>query len=269
VTKIGDVECVGDEDDSYAHSITDIAVDQSGSIWAIGSQSFFKLRIENNRVTCEANTPLKADGANGNVRFVALTFAPAGVLDPANEVLVAGNSEGALYSIAVDGTIARIGDFGVVPHDDKQGHTYKNAGKRWELSGDIVFLANGGSPIGFATVRDCPKPPSTSGCEADTLVEVDVAALASSKATDALTKRVLGKLSHEKGCAADATEYRDMFGIASWNDKVFGFSHAGLAVVIDNGSGSTCALRDSMSEGMLWTGAGVSTLAPVVAPGIH
>lgn len=272
VAKIGDFDCVGDGGSAITTSMTDIAVNAQGELWGIGAVDLFKLEVQNGGVVhCASSQSLKAFGEDGaRVRFYALSFAPAGVLDATKEVLVAGNSDGELWSLADDGTATQVGTFGAVPNDDGQGHPFDHPGVPFELSGDIVFLENDGAPIGFATVRDCPNPPDTDGCASDTLVEVDVPKLGQVGATGSVVKQVLGKLVPKASCAGDsASAFRDMYGVASWNDKVFGFSHTGLSVTIDNANGGTCTITDYTSQGIIWTGAGVTTRAPVIAPPVH
>ena len=106
----------------------------------------------------------KSGGGSGNAGSCAVATAGC---------TVAGNNAGELWAIDSGGTLTQHGNFGTVPANDGHGHTYPaaNKGQLWELSGDIVFLANGGSPVGFATVRDCPNPPSQTGCSTiDTLI---------------------------------------------------------------------------------------------------
>src|SRR5258706_723626 len=144
-------------------SMTDLAVDRDKNIWVISQNFAFPLTLENPVAHC--GTPIALSSAAG-VMFYAMTFAPVGVLDPTREVLVAGNTQGELWAIDDQGNLSLHGNFGTVPADDGNGHTYAsaNVGKNWELSGDIVFVENAGSPLGFATVRDCPNPPSSTGC---------------------------------------------------------------------------------------------------------
>ena len=84
------------------------------------------------------------------VRASGAGMAP--VTSGAREVLVAGNTAGELWSIDGQGNLAQRGTLGTVPKTDGNGHSYptKNVGKAWELSGDIVFLANGGQPVKVA-----------------------------------------------------------------------------------------------------------------------
>ncbi len=260
---IGDFDCIGGSGQSS--SMTDIAVNAAGDLWGITEKSVIHLTIQGSTVHCTSETPLNA---GPGVKFYGLSFAPVGVLDPQNEVLVAGNTAGELWSIDANGNITQRGTLGAIPKNDGHGHTYASShqGKPWELSGDIVFLANGGALLGFATVRDCPTPPSTSNCnKTDTLIEVDVAKLGSAT-TQSVTQSVRGEVVKRNGCAdaGNASGYGSMFGIAAVNDKVYGFSHAGAVVEINNIDGSACLLADTPSS--LWDGAGVTTLAPVVPP---
>ena len=47
------------------------------------------------------------------------------------------------------------------------------------------------------------------------------------------------------------------------------FDAAGVPVVIDNANGGTCTITDYKPMGIIWTGAGVTTRAPVIAPIVH
>jgi hypothetical protein len=201
-----------------------------------------------------------------NVRFYALTFAPAGVLDADNEVLIAGNSAGELWTIDGAGQVALHGNFGKVPANDGNGHAYApaNVGQKWELSGDIVFLANGGDPVGFATVRDCPSPPSTTGCSfVDTLIQIDLGALANAT-TASVIKSVRGQVVPKASCPAGTNGFGSMYGIAAAGTEVYGFSRKNDIVAIDNADGSACLVQTTPDQ--KWAGAGVTTLVEIVPP---
>jgi len=58
------------------------------------------------------------------------------------------------------------------------------------------------------------------------------------------------------------TGYGQIWGIAYWKDKVYGFTNAGQFVLIDPTTGS--ATMVSQQSGMNWWGAAVTTLAPVL-----
>ncbi len=261
-TPVGDFDCIGGKNQDS--SMTDLAVDRNGKLWAISQTAFYELSIQGSSVHCVSTTPLNNPQ---NVAFYALTFAPRGVLDPSKEVLVAGNSAGELWEIDSAGNLSEHGTFGNVPSSDGHGHSYDsaNVGKRWELSGDIVFLENGGNPVGFATVRDCPNPPSSSGCDAtDTLIEIDVPKLGQTT-TGSVLQSVRGKIVKRSGCNDNSgTSYGKMYGIAALGSKVYGFSHNGAIFDINNTDGSACLVSSDPNN--LWSGAGVTTQAKVIVP---
>jgi hypothetical protein len=260
LTLIGDFDCVGGEGQDV--SMTDLAVDGEEQLWGISQGAVHPLTVEDGVVHC--GTPIPLDNPLG-VRFYGLTFAPKGVLDPNKEVLVAGNTAGELWSIDEGGGLAKRGRFGKVPADDGHGHSFPNAGKDWELSGDIVFLANGGAPVGFATVRDCPDPPQSTNCNPiNTLLEIDVASLAAGS-EQIVTKAVRGQIVGSPGCSDGlGGDYGGMYGIAAWDAKVFGLSRTGNLVEIDPVDGTGCLVKTYPSY--KFAGAGVTTIAPIEPP---
>jgi hypothetical protein len=263
--ELGDFDCVGG--DGQDPNMTDLAVSDTGEIWGISEANVYRLEVQANGVVhCAQTLPLNNPQ---QINFYALTFAPKGVLDPDAEVLIGGNSAGQLYAIDANGGLTQKGTFGAVPQNDGNGHTYdsENVNKPWALSGDIVFVANEGNPVGFATVRDCPTPPSSNGCnEVDTLIEIDVAAMTTAT-TGSVTKSIRGLIVKGPGCSDTAAGYGRVYGIAAHQDKVFGFfrsSGDGFAIEIDNNQGTAC-LVSSYPE-TPFAGAGITTLAPVVPP---
>jgi hypothetical protein len=262
VTKVGDIDCIGGPNEDT--SLTDLAVSATGEIWGISKTNVFRLEISGGAVECTKTIPLKNPES---IRFYGLTFAPKGVLDPDKEVLIAGNTAGELWSVDESGVLTARGTLGTVPVNDGNGHSYPNSGKKWELSGDIVFLENGGSPAGFATVRDCPNPPASTGCNPiDTLVELDVPRLATAT-TDSVLKSLRGQVVKSADCNDSAMGYGEIFGITAYKDIVYGFSRSlnggGLAISINNDSGEACKLKAFAQE---WSGAGITTTAEVVIP---
>jgi hypothetical protein len=264
VQMVGDFDCIGGTGDDVA--MTDIAVDSTGQIFGVSSGHAYVLSVAGTKVQCTSKITLPTMLPGGKVtKFYALSIAPPGVIVDGKETLIAGNTDGELWAIDDKGNVSQHGDFGLVPKMDQNGNTFANAGKGWELSGDIVFLANGGKPVGFATVRDCPNPPATTNCDkADTLLEIDVAAMKTAT-TGSVLKGIRGKIVKSKSCNDAAnTEYGSMFGIAAFNDQVFGFSRAGQFVTINNTDGTACLVQDLAPS--KWSGAGVTTLAPVIPP---
>ncbi len=247
--QVGKFDCIGGNGQDT--SMNDIAVSKTGDLWAISTKNVYAIQIANGVAHCAQTIPL--NNTKG-VSFYALTFAPVGVLDPAKEVLVAGNSAGELWSVDTSGNLAQRGTFGTVPANDGHGHTYQYAGKAWELSGDIVFLANNGNPIGFATVRDCQSPPSSTTCDKnDTLIEINLGALATAT-TNSVTQSLRGQI----------VGYGSMYGISAYQDKVYGFSHSGQIVEINNTDGTPTLVQTTAS--LQWSGAGVSTSVQIVPP---
>lgn len=254
---VGAFECIGTSPDT---AMLDLAVSSAGDVWGISYQSIYRLHVQSGKIACDPPITL----SDKTVKFFGLTFAPAGTLDPNKEVLIAGNTAGELWAIDDNGNLTQHGTFGKVPNTDGNGHDYDNAGKAWELSGDIVFLSNGGKPAGFATVRDCPNPPSTTGCNfTDTLIQIDMTKL-KMVGKQSVTSSVRGQILKKPGCGGTDASYQQNLGIAAWDDKVYGFSHNGAIIAIDNTDGGACLV---VSTPMLfWNGAGLTTSAPVKPP---
>jgi len=261
LAEIGDFDCVGG--DGQDVSMTDLAVDAAGQVWGISKSNVYRFEVQGSTVHCAQTIPL--DNPD-DISFYGMAIVPPGILG-ASEVLLAANSAGELWSIAGNGALSQRGTFGKVPADDGNGHTFQFAGKAWELSGDIVISANGGNPVGFATVRDCPDPPSANGCnEVDTLIEIDVSKLVTST-TQSVTKSVRGKVLKSSGCSDTVPGYGRIYGIAAFGGTVFGFSRGGgdgYAVEISNQDGLGCLVQ--AFSGNPWSGAGITTLAPVDPP---
>ncbi len=241
-TKIGDFDCIDGSGDTAA--MTDIGVAKDGALYGVSQGAAYPLAIKSGSVHCVASWPLpsKSKGV-----FYGLTVAPENTVST-EETLIAADSAGALWKIdATSGITTQVGTFG----------------SGWGLSGDIVFLANSGSPIGFATVRKCDK--NGNNCDkTDTLIEIDVSKVKPGSAP--VMKTVLGAVNKGSWCtnAASPPTFGSMYGIAAYQDKVYGFSRAGDIVEIHNDDGSGCLINAFTT--MKFAGAGVTTSAPVVAP---
>jgi len=243
ISIIGDFDCIGGN--GNATSMTDIAVDKGGNLYGVSQVAAYPLVIQGSTVHCQATWTLP-----GGTAFYGLTFAPENTVAAA-ETLVAANDAGEIYSIDSQGHTTILGNFG----KDSKNDTY-------ELSGDIVFLANGGSPVGFATVRTCPNG---SCATSDTLVEIDMSKLVPNNTTS-VVKSVRGVLHKGASCTNTQTppSFGKMYGIAAYEDQVYGFSHDTGIVAIDNNDASVCLV--AVPSGISWSGAGVTTVAPVIAP---
>lgn len=247
MTTVGDFDCIGST--MPAKTMTDLAVAKDGKLYGVSEGAAFPLSIQGNKVHCEDTWPLPA------TKFFGLTVAPEGTVN-AQEVLIGADGEGGLYQIdATSGVPTQVGTLG----------TDTKSKLPWSLSGDIVFLANAGNPVGFATVRTCPsKGPCAS---VDTLIEVDVKAIKPGK--QSVLKSVRGAVNKGSWCtnSASPATFGSMFGIVAFKDNVYGFSRAGDLVEIHNTDGTGCLVSSDPTR--KWAGAGITTSAPVIAPPVN
>lgn len=58
------------------------------------------------------------------------------------------------------------------------------------------------------------------------------------------------------------TGYSQIWGVAFWKGKIYGFTNGGQFVLIDPTTGN--AMMVTQTPGISWWGAGVTTLAPVL-----
>ena len=241
-TNVGDFDCVGQ---NGVKAMTDLAVTKDGKLYGVSEGAAFPLTLQGTTVHCESTWTLPA------TKFYGLTVAPENTV-AAQETLIGADGNGGLWLIdQASGTPTQVGTLGMDPKTMSP----------WGLSGDIVFLANAGSPIGFATVRACPKGTCSS---TDTLIEVDIAAIKPGK--QSVLKSIRGPVVKGAWCmnASSPATFGSMFGITAYEDKVYGFSRKGDVVEIQNSDGSGCLV--SSNKSMLFAGAGVTTTAPVIAP---
>ena len=77
--------------------------------------------------------------------------------------------------------------------------------------------------------------------------------------SDVLVK--LAPLTFAAAPAPDATGYADIWGVAFWKGKVFGFTKGGQFILIDPATGAGSVVK---TGGPQWWGAAVTTVAPVV-----
>jgi hypothetical protein len=259
MTRVGNFDCIGSR--GAATSMTDLAVTRAGKLYGVSEGAAFPLTVQGNTVHCDATWTLP------QTKFYGLTVAPENTV-AANEVLIGADGSGGLYEIDQNsGTPTQVGTLGMDP----------KSGQPWSLSGDVVFMTNGGNPIGFATVRTCSTSGgsgsggsggwggSGSGCAStDTLIEVDVKAI--HPGTQSVLKAVRGPVVRGSWCtnALSPQSFGSMFGIVAYQDKVYGFSHSGDIVEIHNNDGSGCLVVGTSSS--QFAGAGITTTAPVVAP---
>jgi hypothetical protein len=254
---VGPFDCLGGTGQDTA--MLDLAVSSQGELWAVSAKNVYQIVVQGTTAHCAVTTPLSL---GTGIMITGLSFVPAGVLDPSLEILVGADTGGNVWVIdTATGILTQHGTLGVVPATDGHGHSYANAGKAWELSGDLVFMARGGNPVGFATVRDCPAPPSSATCDAtDTLIQLDMTAIAA-QGTASITKAVVGQVVKPANCTDAAnTSYGRLFGIAAYESIIYGFSRSGAVVTISETDGSGCLVGNYPTD--LWSGAAVSPSGP-------
>ena len=246
---IGDFDCIGGS--GQPTSMTDIAIDKSGKLYGVSQVAAYPMTIQGKVVHCDDTWTLPA-----NTKFYGLSFAPENTI-AAEETLVAANDAGEMYAISKTGQPTIVGTFGK-----------DSSNKPYQLSGDIVFLANGGSPLGFATVRVCPTSGSCTNVD-DTLVQLDLAKMKLSNTTS-IVKSVRGVLKQGSGCTNKnpPPSFGSMYGIAAYKDQIFGFSHQGGIVQISNVNAGVClvSVPKGTNGDILFSGAGVTTVASVIPP---
>jgi hypothetical protein len=241
LVRVGDFDCIGEG----TGPMTDLAVTKDGALFGVSEGAAYPLTIDPcGTVHCEATWKLP------RTKFYGLTVAPEGTVG-AREVLIGADSEGGLYEIDEgSGSTTEVGTLGVDP----------SSGEPWSLSGDIVFMANAGQPVGFATVRTCMG----TVCQGwDTLIEVDVKAIA--PGTQSVLKSIRGAVMRGSWCTtASEPFFGSLFGVAAYEDKVVGFSRIGEIIEIHSDDGTACLVASDPANA--FAGAGIATSAPVVAP---
>ena len=165
-------------------------------------------------------------------RFKGLTFAPENTVDAATRCSSAGNAAGELYRIdAGTGSATQIGTLGIDPV----------TGLPWTISGDMVFLANGGdirrlSPRCVRARIHRRRAPGTTRCS-----EIR---REGAEAWDA-ERREGGARGRRQGDRRAPTPptpsgFGSVFGVVAFKDKVYGFSRRGDFIEIHNDTGWGC-----------------------------
>jgi hypothetical protein len=224
--------------------ITDLAVNSKGEVWVNSETAIYQATVPQTTgpVTLVQKAPITV---GTNQKFFALAFTPAGAL-AANEVLIAGDNKGELYSIDEStGKPTRLGGFGAT----------------WQLSGDLVFYNQGGTFKGLATIRTC----GTSSCK-DSLASVDMNALKTAYTSGTAAASLLGQT------YGSGTGFAALYGVGAWQDKVYAFSRKGgdggapaqLVEIDGTGVGTSIKSFPNITSG--WSGAGVTTTATITVP---
>lgn len=263
VTLIGTF--AGTSDSSTDSTITDLAVNAAGQVFVNSETVVYQAMLPSQPGGIVNLTKLTTIGSSS--RFYALAFAPAGALDPNNETLIGGDSNGNLWSIDTStGAAKNLGNFGNDP---------TTTGNVLALSGDIVFYTDASNnPTGLATIRSCKVSTSgsTSSCGADYLAGVNMANLKAAYNGTPQTTLLGGIYGGSSTSLGNGTSYHDVFGLGAWNSTVFGFTrHTStqanpMLITIDTTTGLGSMVSNGFSFTNGWSGAGVTTKVTITVP---
>jgi hypothetical protein len=165
----------------------------------------------------------KTTRLSSNLResFNGLSFVPASAVGGSGDDVLVGTRNS-------DGVVFQI--------DPTTGATTQvgNMGGAYVSSGDLVAVDN------FGTVQTVPGGAATTG--GDVLVRL-------APSTFAATPIGTG------------TGFSNIWGVAYWKNKVYGFANGGEFVLIDPSTGSATLVTNN---GVAWWGAAVTTIAPTI-----
>jgi len=270
VTMVGPF--AGTSDSSTDSVVTDLAVDSNDEVYVNTESVVYKAALPASIPGTVSLT--KVATIQGTAKFYALAFAPQGSLDANSEVLVGGDSNGALWSInTTSGATVSLGTFGA------NGTT-----ATFVLSGDIVFYNDASNtPTGLATIRSCPtgKSNTITNCGNDFLAAVDMTALKTAYTSGTAAPSLLGGIygaTTSGGMTTgpgNGTGFGDVFGLGAWNATVFGFTRtittpatAAQLITIDTTTGVGTSVQSftfpKPDDG--WSGAGVTTKVTISVP---
>jgi len=279
VTLIGPFAFAGLGEDAGPPSVTDLAVNAEGALYACTETTIYTATLPTTSPgSVTLNESITISGAGG-ATFYALAFTPAGALGP-DESLVGGDSSGNLWAInPTTGAAISLGSFGPDP---------TNANNVLTLSGDLVFYVDGtGAFQGLGTIRSCSNPGAgkslVCGKNSDYLAGVNMQALStaynSGVPAASLNNGIYGGSASTLG---NGTGRGEDFGLAAVGGSVFAFSRYQLtggpdagpqlpAILLvdtssDPSSGAGTVVPGPSSFTIGWSGAAVTTAVRIVVP---
>lgn len=197
--------------DKNAGSVTDIALDGYGQLFAITHKDLFQCNVDTAKCKWLAAMP---------EQYYGMTLVPKGTVDPNKDAMIGVSQDGDWVQIVVTGGVVKLQKLG-------------NFGSGWLCSGDAFSVGGVGT---FATVKK-----ATGGN--DSLASIDPK-----------TGKVL-KIIGDTGV-------KSLFGLAWWDNVVYGFSSDGNVYELDITTGKATPIGGiSAPKGLKWWGAGVSTRA--------
>jgi hypothetical protein len=220
---VGEVTCL--QPDEW---LIDIAVDGRGAIFATSGNEFFSL----DPATAACTSISRISSVLPEDQYPnSLSFVPKGTLDPDAEALV-GYAFHPYYGLK--DTYVRIdpasGAMSYVGNLNPEG-----AATLYESSGDLIALSNDGKRA-FLTVKA-----ATGGT--DQLAEIDP--------RTGTILRIIGD-----------TFQNDLFGLAYWGGKAYGFAGNGGVFALDMTTAASTSVAFNGAAGVIWYGAGVTTEVP-------
>lgn len=197
--------------DKKSGSVTDIAVDGTGQLFAITHADLFVCNVTTAKCKWLATMP---------EAYYGMTLVPKGTVDATGDAIIGVSQDGDWTRVTPSGGTAKLTKLG-------------SFGGGWLCSGDAFSVKGVGT---FATVKK-----ATGGN--DSLAEVDPK-----------TGKVL-KIVGDTGV-------KQLFGLAWWDNVVYGFSADGNAYTLDVTTGKASPVAGiAAPKGIKWWGAGVSTRA--------
>ena len=148
----------GTSDSSTDSVVTDLAVDSNHDVYVNTESVVYKAALP---ATSPGTVTLtKVATIQGTAKFYALAFAPVGSLDPNIEVLIGGDSNGALWSIdTTSGATVNLGTFGA-GQERRPPTPGRTSSSSPATSSSTTTSSN--NPTGLATIRSCPAGKSNS-----------------------------------------------------------------------------------------------------------
>lgn len=184
-------------------SVTDMAIDRQGRAFVVNFAGLYRLDVSTGACLRIADVPEP---------LVALTFLPAGLLDPTSEVLV-GYGQLAYWKFdPVDGSSTRLGSSTLM--------------RGLEVSGDLTSLSDGGT---FLSVRQGMAGTALN----DLLVRIDPR-----------TGQILEEFAQLPA--------NSVWGLATWDDEIFGFSARGQGLRLSPATGSRPTLLQFPAGFAFW-----------------
>lgn len=230
LTEIGTFSCL-DPTNSLDY-IIDLAVDRTGTMYATTLDRF--LKVDPITAKCDELGIADIDLDYPN----ALSFVPAGTVDPTKEALVGYASDfnafNAVIYVQIDTTNGKM--------TRKGNMNATAAGPQYRASGDFVSIIADSNRT-YATV----KLKTDGGTGTDLLAQINP--------VSGQVIKIIGD-----------TKQNDLWGVGYWAGKGYGFSSNGRIIQIDMATGLGVIVKEPKTDagGILpWYGAGSTTQAPL------